>query len=73
LAALDIDYFSNVRIKNVGQDGTVIDKTLQVVGVSHDVTPNSWKTTFTTSEPIIEAFIIGNATHGIIGTSIMTY
>lgn len=73
LAALDIDYFSNVRIKNVGQDGTVIDKTLQVVGVSHDVTPNSWKTTFTTSEPIIEAFIIGNATHGIIGTSSLSY
>lgn len=73
LAALDIDYFSNVRIKNVGQDGTVIDKTLQVVGVAHDVTPNTWKTTFTTSEPIVEAFIIGSTTHGIIGTSVMTY
>ena len=73
LAALDIDYFSNVRIKNVGQDGTVIDKTLQVVGVAHDVTPNSWKTTFTTSEPIVEAFIIGDASHGIIGINVMTY
>lgn len=73
LAALDIDYFSNVRIKNVGQDGTVIDKTLQVVGVAHDVTPNSWKTTFTTSEPIVEAFILGDASHGIIGINVMTY
>lgn len=73
LAALDFDYFSNVRVKNVGQDGSTIDKTLQVVGIAHDVTPNSWKTTFTLSEPLVEAFIIGSDTHGIIGTSIMTY
>lgn len=73
VAALDLDYFSNVRIKNVGQDGTVIDKTLQVVGVAHDVTPNTWKTTFTTSEPLVDAFIIGSSTHGIIGQSVMTY
>lgn len=73
LAALDFDYFTNVRVKNVGQDGSTIDKTLQVVGISHDVTPNSWKTTFTLSEPLVDAFIIGSNTHGIIGTSVMTY
>lgn len=73
LAALDLDYFSNVRIKNTGMDGTTIDKTLQVVGVAHEVTPNTWKTTFTTSEPIIDAFIIGSSVSGIIGTSVMTY
>ena len=73
VAALDFDYFSNVRFYNVGQDGTIIDKTLQVVGISHDITPNSWKTTFTLSEPLIDAFIIGNAQYGIIGTSVMTY
>lgn len=73
LAALDFDYFSNVRVKNVGQDGSTIDKTLQVVGIAHEVTPNSWKTTFTLSEPLVEAFIIGSSTQGIIGTSVMTY
>ena len=73
LAALDFDYFTNVRVKNVGQDGTVIDKTLQVVGVSHEVTPNSWKTTFTLSEPLVDAFIIGSSTAGIIGVSSMSY
>lgn len=72
-AALDFDYFSNVRVVNVGQDGSTIDKTLQVVGISHDITPNSWKTTFTLSEPLVDAFIIGNAQYGIIGTSVMTY
>jgi hypothetical protein len=73
LAALDFDYFSNVRVINVGQDGSTIDKTLQVVGISHDVTPNNWKTTFTLSEPLVEAFIIGSSTQGIIGVSAMTY
>lgn len=73
LAALDFDYFSNVRVINVGQDGSTIDKTLQVVGISHEVTPNNWKTTFTLSEPLVEAFIIGSSTQGIIGVSAMTY
>lgn len=73
LAALDFDYFTNVRVKNVGQDGSTIDKTLQVVGIAHDVTPNQWRTTFTLSEPLVEAFIIGSDTHGIIGVSAMTY
>ena len=73
VAALDFDYFSNVQFYNVGQDGTIIDKTLQVVGIAHDITPNSWKTTFTLSEPLVDAFIIGNAQQGIIGVSVMTY
>jgi hypothetical protein len=73
LAALDFDYFQNVQVVNVGQDGSTIDKTLQVVGITHDVTPNSWKTSFTLSEPLVDAFIIGNAQYGIIGVSAMTY
>lgn len=72
-AALGFDYFSNVRFKNVGVDGTVIDKTLQVVGIAHEITPNSWKTTFTLSEPLVDAFIIGSSTSGIIGISTMSY
>ena len=73
LAALDFDYFTNVQVKNIGQDGSEIDKTLQVVGIAHDITPNNWRTTFTLSEPLVEAFIIGSSTHGIIGESVMTY
>lgn len=72
-AALGMDYFSNVHFKNVGQDGTIIDKTLQVVGVAHDITPNSWKTTFTLSEPLVDAFILNSSQYGIIGTSAFSY
>jgi len=72
-AALSLDYFNVVKIKNVAQDSTYIEKTLEVVGVAHEITPTDWRTSFTTSEPIIEAFIIGSSTYGIIGQSVMTY
>ena len=72
-AALTLDFFDTIRVKNVGQDGTVIDKTLQCMGVIHEITPGTWNTTFVTSEPIIDSFIIGSSLYGIIGTSVMTY
>ena len=72
-AALTLDFFDTIRVKNVGQDGTVIDKTLQCMGVAHEITPATWNTTFVTSEPIIDSFIIGSSLYGIIGTSVMTY
>lgn len=72
-AALSLDFFDTIRVKNVGQDGTIIDKTLQCMGVNHEITPSTWNTTFVTSEPIIDSFIIGSSLYGIIGTSVMTY
>lgn len=72
-AALTLNFFDTIRVKNVGQDGTVIDKTLQCMGVTHEITPATWLTTFVTSEPIIDSFIIGSSLYGIIGTSVMTY
>lgn len=73
VAALSLEYFNPMTIKNVQQGATVIEKTLQVVGVAHEITPTTWLTTFTTSEPIVEGFIIGNSSYGIIGESVLTY
>ena len=72
-AALNLDFFDTMAIKNVAQDGTIIQKTLQCMGIQHEITPNSWNTTFVTSEPIVDGFIIGSSLYGIIGTSVMTY
>lgn len=72
-AALSLDFFNVVKIKNVQQGTTYIEKTLEVVGVAHEITPTDWRTSFTTSEPIIDAFIIGSSAYGIIGQSVMTY
>ena len=77
-AALTLDYFDTVRIKNVGQTTTtggdsIVDKTLQVMGNAYEITPNNFTVTFTTSEPIVDAFIMDSTLYGIIGTSVMTY
>jgi hypothetical protein len=68
-----LDYFDNVEITNVQENGSTIVKTLQVQGLAWDITPNSMKCTVTTLEPIVEGFIIGSSTYGIIGQSIMGY
>jgi len=68
-----LDYFDNVQITNVQENGSTIVKTLQVQGLAWDITPNSMKCTVTTLEPIVEGLIVGNANYGIIGQSIMGY
>lgn len=73
VAGLGLDYFDVTKIRNDQQGTTYIQKTLEVVGVNHEITPRQWRTTFTTSEPIVDAFIIGSSTYGIIGVSAMTY
>ena len=75
-AALELDYFDPITVKSTqpAAIGTsTLDKTLQIFGVSHNVTPNTWVTTFTTLEPIIDAFIIGSSQYGILGTSVLSY
>jgi len=70
---IGLDYFDNVEITNIQPDGSTIVKTLQVQGLAWDITPNSMKCTVTTLEPIVEGFILGSSTYGIIGQSIMGY
>jgi len=68
-----LDYFSNLRIINNQPGGSVIDKTLQFQGISWDINPQKMTAVITTLEPIAEAFIVGSATYGIIGESMLGY
>lgn len=76
-AALSLDFFDPVTITTTqpgtGSSTSTLSKTLQVFGVSHQITTNSWKTTMTTLEPIIDGFIIGSSLYGILGTSVLSY
>ena len=76
-AALGLDYFDPVTVTTTqpgsGTSTTSITKTLQVFGVEHKITPNSWRTTFTTLEPIIDGFIIGSSLYGVLGTNTLSY
>lgn len=73
LAALSMDYFTVITIITDAQAGTSITKTLQILGANHDITPNSWRTTFTTGEPIIDAFILNSDTWGVLGVNTLSY
>jgi hypothetical protein len=72
IAALDLDFFDPITVKTTQPGGSVLEKTLQIFGVSMAITPNSWKTTFTTLEPIIDGFIIGTSS-GVLGQNVLSY
>jgi hypothetical protein len=70
---IGLDYFDNLKITNVTQEGSTIVKTLQAQGFAWDITPNKMTVAITTLEPILDSFIIGSSTYGIIGTSTLSY
>lgn len=70
LAALDLDMLSNIRVVRTAPGG-VIDKTLLIHGVTHDISPNKWITNFQTVEAVVTGFILGSTTSGILGTSVL--
>tara|TARA_R110000868_G_scaffold339351_1_gene600083 strand:- start:513 stop:1217 length:705 start_codon:yes stop_codon:yes gene_type:complete len=72
-AALGLDYFDPVTITTTQPGSSSLTATFQIFGVAHTVTPNSWKTTFTTLEPIIDSFILNSALYGILDTNVLSY
>ena len=73
VAALDLDFFDPVTITTNQPGGSTLTKTLQVFGISHSITPNSWKTTLTTLEPIIDGFILNSTIYGLLDSGVLSY
>lgn len=73
IAALNLDFFDPVEITTNQPGSSTLQQTLQVFGVQHKVTPNSWKTSFTTLEPIIDGFILDSSLYGVLDTSVLAY
>jgi hypothetical protein len=73
IAALDLDFFDPVTITTNQPGASTLTKTLQVFGVAHNVTPNKWRTTFTTLEPVIDGFILNSTQYGVLDTSVLSY
>jgi hypothetical protein len=73
IAALDLDFFDPITVITTQPGGSTLEKTLQIFGVAFNITPNSFKTTFTTLEPVIDGFIIGNVDYGVIGENVLSY
>jgi hypothetical protein len=73
IAALDLDFFDPITVTTTQPGGSTITKTLQIFGVAMNITPNSWKTTFTTLEPVIDAFILDNTIYGTLDYNVLSY
>jgi hypothetical protein len=73
VAALDLDFFDPITVKTTQPGGSILEKTLQIFGVRMNITPNSWKTTFTTLEPVIDAFILNNSIYGTLDYNVLSY
>ena len=72
-AALTLDYFDPITIKQAQPNSTTLEKTFQIFGVAHEIRPNTWRTTFTTLEPIIDGLILDSATFGILDLDVLSY
>ena len=72
IAALDLDFFDPITVITTQPGGSTLEKTLQIFGVAYSITPNSFKTLFTTLEPVIDGFIIGTSS-GVLGQNVLSY
>ena len=73
ISALDLDFFDPIKVITTQPGGSLLEKTLQIFGVRMNITPNSWKTTFTTLEPVIDAFILNDTIYGTLDYNVLSY
>ena len=73
IAALDLDFFDPITVITTQPGGSTLEKTLQIFGVSNTITPNSFKTVFTTLEPVIDALILNNTIYGQLDYNVLSY
>jgi hypothetical protein len=73
IASLSLDFFDPITVITTQPGGSTLQKTLQIFGVAFNITPNSWKTTFTTLEPVIDAFILNNTIYGTLDYNVLSY
>ena len=72
-AALNLDFFDPITVITTQPGGSKLEKTLQIFGVANTITPNSFKVVFTTLEPVIDGFIIGNIDYGVLDQNVLSY
>jgi hypothetical protein len=72
-AILDLDFFDPITVNRTTAVGR-ITKTLTVQGIQHTMSPRGgWQTTFSTAEPLVDSFLLGSTTRGVLGTSDLGY
>lgn len=73
IAALDLEFFDPITVTTTQPGGSELTKTLQIFGVANVITPNSFKTTFVTLEPVLDALILSNNIYGTLDNNVLSY
>ena len=73
IAALNLDFFDPITVITTQPGGSTLEKTLQIFGVGNTITPNSFKTVFTTLEPVIDALILNDTIYGQLDYNVLSY
>ena len=73
VAGLELDYFDPITVQQTQAGGSSISNTLVIQGVSYDISPNKWTTTFIVADPYATGFVLNSATMGVLGTSYLGY
>jgi len=73
IAALSLNYFDPITITTTQPNSSSITKTEQVFGVSHSITPSSWKVNLVTLENIIDGLLLDSAITGLLDTNVLAY
>lgn len=68
-AGLGLDIGDPITVSRTMPGNSRLNVLLTVQGVDHDITPDRWITTFSTAYPLSTAFILGDSTYGVLGTS----
>jgi len=73
IAALELDFFDPITVITTQPGGSTLEKTLQIFGVAYEITPNSFKTVWTTLEPVIDSLILNNTIYGQLDYNVLSY
>jgi hypothetical protein len=73
VAGLELDYFDPITVQQTQAGGSSISTTLVIQGVSYDIAPNKFMTTFIVADPYATGFVLDSATMGVLGTSYLGY
>ena len=73
VAGLELDYFDPITVQQTQAGGSSISTTLVIQGVSYDISPNKFMTTFIVADPYATGFVLNSATIGVLDTSYLGY
>lgn len=71
-AALELDIFDPISVIQTLPGGSVTSNTI-ITGVGYDISPGSFRTTFTTAQPFAVGFVLDSSVDGLLDEDSLAY